>query len=166
MARSPSRHILRWVLLVVAGIVVLAGVVAGYEIATFNPDSLKPRLIAEVRTLTGRTLALNGPLRLRLSLHPTIEATDVTLSNPPGFSRPEMVQLGALDLGLDLTGLMQGQVAISRLTLVKPDLLLERSKTGAVNWHFVTAQVPTGTAAPAPASASAPASGNNMPSSL
>ena len=159
MARSPSRHILRWILLGLAGFVVLVGVVAGYEIATFNPNRLKPRLIAEIRALTGRTLALHGPLRLRLSLHPTIEATDVTLSNPPGFSRPEMMQLGALDLGLDLTGLMRGQVAISRLTLVKPDLLLERTRTGAVNWHFAPAQPAAAAAAPGTAPAAAPRGG-------
>ena len=155
MAR-PSRigRILRWTGLAV-GILVLAVVaVAAWTLATFNPDSLKPRLEAEVHALTGRTLALNGPIRLHLSLHPALEVSDVGLSNPPGFSRPEMARLGGLSLGLDALALLHGQIAISRLTLDRPDILLERAKSGAVNWRFVPAAAKS---APAAAAKSTPA---------
>lgn len=159
MAR-PSRigRVLRWTGLVL-GILVLAVVaVVAWTLATFNPDSLKPRLEAEVHALTGRTLALNGPIRLHLSLHPALEVSDVALSNPPGFSRPEMARLGKLSLGLDALALLHGQIAISRLTLDRPDILLERAKSGAVNWRFAPAaakSAPTAGATSTPAAASA-----------
>lgn len=140
MAR-PSRigRVLRWTGLALSILVLAVVAVVAWTLATFNPDSLKPRLEAEVHALTGRTLALNGPIRLHLSLHPALEVSDVALSNPPGFSRPEMARLGKLSLGLDALALLHGQIAISRLTLDRPDILLERAKSGAVNWRFAPA---------------------------
>ncbi|MGC8477691.1 MAG: AsmA family protein, partial [Acetobacteraceae bacterium] len=157
---QPSRlgRYLRRIGLGIGVLVLVVVAVAAYTLATFNPDSLKPRLVAEVRALTGRTLVLSGPIRLHLSLHPSLAARDVSLANPPGFSRPEMVRLGALSLGIDALGLLHGQVVVNRLTLTRPDILLERTRTGAVNWRFAPPAAPAPGKA-APAAAPAPASG-------
>ena len=40
---------------------------------------------------TGRELSLNGPVSLKWSLVPAIEARDVALANFDGGSRPQMV---------------------------------------------------------------------------
>jgi uncharacterized protein involved in outer membrane biogenesis len=148
------------VLIGLGGLVALAVVAMAAFVLTFDANRYKPRIIAAVRDATGRTLTLTGPIGIKLSLHPTIEAKDVALANPPGFSRPDMARLQALDLQLSLPALLQGTVAIDRLALVRPDILLERTKAGAVNWSFAPATPAGGRpagAAPAPASAGSPA---------
>ena len=152
---SATRRILRWGLIGLGGLVALAFAAVVVFVLTFNVDHYKPRIVAAVHQATGRTLTLAGPIRLKFALHPTIALSDAALSNPPGFSRPDMVRLHALDVQLDLMALLHGKVAIDRLVLVKPDILLERTKAGAVNWTFTPAAPPAATPGSAPGSAPA-----------
>lgn len=117
-------------------------------IATFRADNYKPRIVAAVQAATGRTLALNGPIGLKFSLHPTIEVRDVALANPPGFSRPDMVRMQAVDVQLGLLPLIRGRIEIGRLVLVHPDILLERTASGDTNWQFARPSPPSKTAQP------------------
>lgn len=118
------------------GLVVLAGLAGTVAVLSFDPDAFKPRIIAAVREATGRELVLEGPIGVKLSLWPTIEAKQVALSNPPGFSRPYMATLGKLDLHLGLTGLLHRRIDVDRLDLVEPDILLETDAAGRPNWVF------------------------------
>ncbi len=140
MARRPassgvarSVRIGLWSLAVVVALVIVG---TGIFLASFDPDSLKPRIVAAVKQQTGRDLALQGPIRLGLSLRPTLTVQGVTLSNPPGFSRPEMATLERMDLKLALIPLLSRRVEIDRLVLVKPDILLETDAKGRHNWQF------------------------------
>lgn len=139
---------LRATLITFATIVALVVVAAVVFIATFNANSYKPRIVAAVQAATGRTLALNGPIGLKFSLHPTIEVRDAALANPRGFSRPDMARVRAIDLQLDLFPLLHRRIGIQRLVLVDPDILLERTAQGQTNWRFAP---PAPTAAPHPA---------------
>ena len=140
MARRPassgvarSVRIGLWSVAAVIGLVII---VAGILLATFDADSLKPRIVAAVKQQTGRDLALQGPIRLGLSLRPTLTIQGVAFANPPGFSRPEMATLDRLDLQLSLIPLLSHQIEIDRLVLVKPDILLETDAKGRHNWQF------------------------------
>ena len=160
---SPARRVLRFGLIALGALVALAVIAVVVFVLTFNPNSYKPRIIAAVQAATGRTLLLSGPIGLKLSLHPTLEAKDVALENPPGFSRPDMIRLGALDLQLSLPALLHGAISIEQLVLIRPDILLERTKAGAVNWRL-TPPAAARSAAPAPAGpAAAPATPARTP---
>lgn len=133
--RSRSRT-LRLALFAVAAVVLLVVGAAAVVIARFDPNEQKPRIIAAVKQATGRDLTLNGPIRLAWSLQPTIEALDVALSNPPGFSRPQMMTLERMELRLALLPLLSRTVDIQRLVLVNPDIRLEVNDKGVPNWTF------------------------------
>src|SRR5579872_2414978 len=120
----------------VAALVVLLVVGAGVFLATFDANSLKPRIIAAVKQSTGRDLVLQGDVRLGMSLQPTLRVAGVSFSNPPGFSQPQMATLERLDLKLALLPLLSHRVEIDRLVLVKPDILLETNAKGQPNWQF------------------------------
>lgn len=122
-----------WSLAAIVGLVIIGG---GIFLATFDPDSLKPRIIAAVKQQTGRDLTLQGGIHLQLSLQPTLTVQGVSFANPPGFSRPQMATLERLDLTLALLPLLSHQVEIDRLVLVKPDILLETDAKGQPNWQF------------------------------
>lgn len=147
----------RWLRRTLTGLALLIGVLVVAVIvfiATFRTDSYKPRIVAAVQAATGRTLALNGPIGLKFSLHPTIEVQDAALANPPGFSRPDMARIQAVDVQLGLLPLLRGRIEIGRLVLLHPDILLERTASGATNWQFQRPSPPS--AAPQPPTAPRP----------
>jgi uncharacterized protein involved in outer membrane biogenesis len=155
-----SGKLLRIGLIVVAALVVLVIGAGAVFVATFDPNAQKPRIIAAVKQATGRDLTLSGPLRLGFSLQPTIEARDVALSNPPGFSRPDMMKVDRLDIRLALLPLLSGRVDIGQLVLVHPDVLLETDQQGHTNWLFnpPPAEPPPASTPPEPSTPSAPSS--------
>ncbi len=131
-----SRRYLRAALISLVVIMVLGGIAVGAFVESFDANAYKPRIVAAVKAATGRDLALNGSIRLKFALHPTIELRDVALANPPGFSRPEMAAVRALDLKVGLAPLISRRLVIDRLVLISPDILLERNASGQVNWQF------------------------------
>lgn len=164
-ARRPRRW-LRIGLIVVAVLVLLPVIGLAAFLATFDANAWRPRIEQAVQQATGRKLALNGPLSVKLSLWPTVRAENVALANMPGGSRPEMVTLGAAEAQLGILPLLSGRVEIRRLLLVKPDILLETDKAGQPNWRFTPP--PGGTppaaapASPRPPAAAAPSGGTQI----
>jgi AsmA protein len=147
---------MRWrrILVIVIGLLVvlpIAGI--GIFIATFNPNGWKPRIQNAVMRATGRELSLNGPVSLKWSLVPTIEARDVALANVNGGSRPQMVTAQRIEAEVALLPLLSNRLDIPRLSLIKPDVLIETMEAGRGNWVFTKpatpADRPTAAAAPA-----------------
>jgi uncharacterized protein involved in outer membrane biogenesis len=135
-ARRATPRPIRLGIGVLAILLVLIIAAGAIFVATFDPDSLKPRVIAAVRQATGRELTMQGRIGLAVSLQPTLTVQDVSLANTPGFSRPQMATLERLDLKLGLLPLLHGRVEIDQLVLVKPDILLETDAHGRPNWQF------------------------------
>lgn len=136
-----------------AALVVLLATAAVAFVALFDADALKVRVADAVRRSTGRELTIAGPVGLTWSLIPTIALNDVSLANPPGMSRPAMAHAARVEVRIALLPLLSRQVEVRGVTLVEPDLLLERSASGQPNWLF-TPVAPA--AAPGPTAASAP----------
>ena len=141
---SPRRML--WLGLI--AVVVVVGLAVGFFSWTLNSDSLKLRLVEAVRQATGRTLTISGATRFNLSLAPTVSMEDVALANPPGFSRPNMVTLARVEVGLALLPLLQHRLEVDHMTLVRPDVLLETNAAGRGNWLFSRAAPPAMSATP------------------
>src|SRR5471032_1645191 len=94
-----------WITLaaLVSAIVLVVGLI-GWGL---SPSSLKPRLIAAVERATGRTMTIAGRIGIEFSLVPTVVMEDVSLANPPGFSRPDMVKVARVEVSLALMPLLQ-----------------------------------------------------------
>lgn len=131
-----ARRAIRIGLIGFAALLALVVAIGAFAISRFNPNSFKPQITAAVEQATGRKLTLNGPISLHVSLWPVVQLRDVTLANPPGFSRPAMATLQRLDVQLALWPLLFHQVNIERLVLQRPDIWLETNKQGAANWTF------------------------------
>lgn len=161
----PRRGVWRLLAIVLAAAVLLAGLAVLAVIAMFDADSAKPRIVAAVLAATGRELVIAGPIRLVPGLLPSLELTDATLSNPPGFSRPQMAVLKRLDLQVALMPLLHRRIEIDRLIIHGADILLELNAAGVGNWRFTPlpgekppAEKPDAqTAVAAPANAASPA---------
>ena len=130
---------------VLAGVVVVLVLLAGgLAVAWPGTDWLKPRIEAAVQRDTGRALKIQGPLRIGWNL--AVDASDVSLANMPGGSRPEMARIGRVHAQLVWSALLRGQFRISALSLTDPRILVERDAAGVVNWQL---QRPASSATPA-----------------
>lgn len=125
----------RWIYAAAAVPVVLvvAVVVAA---SAFDPNGQKERIVDAVRRATGRELDLAGPVRLGWSLTPTLEAQDVSFANMPGGTRPAMATAARMEAQVKLWPLLSHRVELSRVTLVRPDILIETDADGRGNWQF------------------------------
>jgi uncharacterized protein involved in outer membrane biogenesis len=128
-------RILRYVLIGLGAVLLLAVAAVAVFLATFDAEDYKPRIEAAARDATGRELTLAGPIRLKPSLRPTLEVKDVTFANAEWGSRPAMARLAAMEVALAVLPLLRGEIAIERLVLVEPDILLETDAEGRGNWE-------------------------------
>lgn len=147
---------LRTILIVVAVVVLLPLAALGVFLATFDPNAYKPQIIAAARNATGRELRLSGPIQVKPSLVPTITVEDAGFANAPWGSRPEMATMKRLEARIALLPLIRGELRIAKITLVEPDILLERQADGQANWVMHRPAGAAAPSAPAPATGGAP----------
>jgi len=124
-----------WWLCAAACLIVLPVSALSIAAARLDPNDYKPAIMEAVQHATGRTLSLNGPLRVSRSLWPTIEASDVTLANLLGGTRPDMARAERIEATLSLPALLRHRIEVTKLTLVGPNILFEQV-AGKSNWVF------------------------------
>lgn len=131
----------RILVLIVAGMMILLGV-AVLAVRSVNFDQVKDMLTDQVQAATGRTLTITGPLDFKLGLVPSVVASGISLANPPGASRPEMVKVKQFEMEVALLPLLQKEIRINRLILLEPDILIETEATGPGNLSFTPPAAP------------------------
>ena len=105
-------------------------------------EGFKPEITERIEAITGRTLAIDGPLKVSILPTPKIEATDLRLANVPGAADPDMARIGSLELRLALGPLLGGEIAVTGLEMVEPVIELQRLPDGRPNWLFESVPAP------------------------
>lgn len=127
------RFLVRFLLLIV---VVLGGALVALSFVDLG--RFAPQIEAAAKQATGRTLKIEGPLHVGLSLSPSLVAEKIRFSNAAWGSRSDMVTADKLSLQLDILPLLSGKVALKSVTLDGADILVETNKNGLGNWVFDT----------------------------
>jgi uncharacterized protein involved in outer membrane biogenesis len=143
------------VLAAVAGLVALILVAVAIAVATVDLHTLIGPVQARVKSSTGRDLAINGPIDLKLSLEPKIVLADVTLSNAAGSKIPDMVRAKRVDVQVALLPLLSRRFEVVELTLTDPVIVLETDAQGRANWDFGSSSTVSTAAPPTPAPSAA-----------
>lgn len=138
---------------VLAGIAVLLGLALTVPfLISFN--QYKDMIESEFAKATGRSLKINGNLRLSLLPTPGATLNDVVIANPPGTASKEFATIKQIDVGVALTPLLKKQVHITHIKVEEPAVTLETLADGSNNWNFT----PANKAADTTAAATQPAS--------
>ena len=97
-------------------------------------DALRDSIVAELGTLTGRAVTIEGDVNVALSLNPTLVVEDVAFGNADWGSRPKMLRIGRLKGQVSLLPLLSGDIQVRHLEFIDAELLLETDPSGRGNW--------------------------------
>lgn len=126
--------------IVASFIIILA--IGGYVfVRNFDLNRYKPYIENAVFNATGRTLTMAGDAKLAISLIPTLEISDVSLSNPEWAQNPNMIDMAKLEVKFAIMPLLKKQIVIDKLILHGTQIYLETSVDGENNWNFDTQKV-------------------------
>ena len=123
-------RLLKWTALAVAVLVAAAAAV----LYSIDIDSYRDEIAAKFRKASGRDLAIGGNIDLSISLTPAIVVERIDVANAGWGSRPSMITLERAEAEVELLPLLAGDIRVTRLVLVEPDILLETSADGLPNW--------------------------------
>ena len=130
---------------VYALLVLLVLVVAALFIvpSVLDWERFKPEITERLEAITGREIAIDGPLAVSILPTPTIKAADLRIANVPGAVAPDMARIASLHLTLALGPLLGGKIAVTSLEMVEPVIELQRLADGRPNWLFEPETAPT-----------------------
>jgi hypothetical protein len=146
---------LRWVGIAAGALVALLVAAAIVAYATIDTQAIARYAADEVARVTGRTIAARGPIEIAFWPRLAVVANDVTFSNAPGASRPELARARVVKGAVATWPLIRSrQVVAESIELEGLDLALETLPDGRGNWQFAAAG--GGAAVPADASPGQP----------
>ena len=105
-------------------------------IQNFDLNTYKAKIEKLVFEETGRTLAIKGDADIKLSLIPTIELSDVSLSNASWASDEDMLKIKSAEVSLGLLPLLKKDIEIEKIILLEPVVNLAVNAQGEGNWVF------------------------------
>ncbi|HEV2009033.1 MAG TPA: AsmA family protein [Burkholderiales bacterium] len=123
--------IIRYVVLPSAGIVVVVLALAAYLAATFDPNQYKPQIVQAVKDNTGRTLKLDGDIKL--SFFPDIGATLGKASLSERASDTEFAGADDFHLVLKLLPLLKKQAVVDAIEATNLRATVIRYEDGKTN---------------------------------
>jgi AsmA protein len=127
---------LKYLLYVIAGLIVLLIVAIAIVAATFDPNDYKPQIVQLVKDRTGRTLTIEGDIGLKLFPKIGAEVGKVSLSDPAGTS--EFAGLNQAQVYLALLPLLSRQVVVDEVRVDGLRANLIKHKDGSTNFSDLT----------------------------
>ncbi len=124
---------LLWIAGILAGMLAAGALTLYALLARYDVNALKPRIQEAVLEATGRKLVLGGDMEVKIGLRPSLLVRDVRLANAEWGSAPDMVAMERLEVQVVLVPLLSGDLQVSRLVLVRPDILVETGPGGRTN---------------------------------
>ncbi|HEY1725698.1 MAG TPA: AsmA family protein [Steroidobacteraceae bacterium] len=117
-----------------------------------NPNAFKSRIIASVKSSTGRQLSLPGDIKLSLFPWAALELGPASLGSPPEFGGAPFASVRHVALSVKLLPLLHKRLDVGRIEISGLDLQLSKNAAGHGNW-----QLPPNERSTVPPAPSAPA---------
>lgn len=120
-------------LIIIPSILVVLLAVAVIAPGFMDWNQYKPQAQQQVKAMTGLDLELAGDIGFTILPSPRIMAEKVTVKAPEGSKAQTLASVERLDVNVDLMPLLSGQVSVKYVTLVKPEINLEKLELGKLN---------------------------------
>ncbi|WP_223788836.1 AsmA family protein [Marinicella meishanensis] len=129
------KKLIKWLLGLVASLVVLVVLAIIILPWVFDPNDHKPRIQQLAAEQIGREVQLNGPIEW--SVFPTlaINLQDVTVANESGFKGDHLATVQRVAVKVQLWPLLQQQIKVGQVELQQPNIQLQVAQSGNSNWQ-------------------------------
>jgi hypothetical protein len=136
-APRKRRRVLRWIALGLVLVLLLPPlallIIAWLEIS-ISAGLWRATIARAATEALGREVTLEGPLEFVPSFSPRLKVGGIRITNPPGFSTPELASLGDARLWVDAWALLDRRVRVREITAENVRVYLEVAKDRSVNW--------------------------------
>ena len=112
---------------IVASIIIILAIGGYVFVRNFDLNRYKPDIEDIVFNATGRVLKMEGNAQLAISLVPTVEINNVSLSNPTWAKNPNMAEMDKLEIKFAIMPLLKKQIVIDKLILHGTKIYLEKA---------------------------------------
>ena len=130
------KKFLKWFFCIVSFVLLVAIVGVVVFVSQFDLNTYKPKIEQIVYEQTGRKLALNGPISLKISLVPTVAVKDVAFENASWANQKDMLKIKEADISLAVLPLLHKEIEIGEVNIIEPVINLALNKDGTPNWVF------------------------------
>lgn len=126
---------MKWVFRLI-GILILVVIVTGGALFFLPGEKIAAIAADRISAMTGRKVTLSG--KTKISFYPVlgISTGAVTIANADWSDSGPMLTAKSLKVGVDATVLFGGEIKITGLEVIEPQVLLELGKDGQVNWEL------------------------------
>jgi uncharacterized protein involved in outer membrane biogenesis len=125
------KKVLKWFGIVLGSLIILL-IIAAIALPYFLPlDKIKDMAAQKASEAIHRNVKIG---KVSFNVFTGIELKDLSVSNRPGFSAAPFVSAGRIELKYDLWKLLGGTVAIDKVVLVNPEILVEMRADGTSNY--------------------------------
>lgn len=103
-----------------------------------NPNNYKNQITSAASEKLGRTLSINGDIKLSLFPWPGIQIHQIQLNNPATFKEPVFAKLDEADISFQLWPLLRKNLIINKVKLDGLQVNLIRTADNKNNWQDLT----------------------------
>lgn len=134
---------IKWVLLGIAGVIVL--LVAALLVIPFliNVEKYKPQIESRISERLGLPVSIGGHLRLSLFPWAGIALSDLRVGNPPGFKEKTLLFVKSFEMQVRLIPLLSRDIQVKGFIVQGPRMVLEKTLDGKVNWEHIGGESPS-----------------------
>ncbi|MFC3193596.1 AsmA family protein [Marinicella sediminis] len=129
------KKLIKWMLGLVAGLVVLLVLAIILLPVFFDPNDHKPRIQQMAADTIGREVVLNGPIKWSVFPWLAINLKDVSIANESGFKGDHLAQVEQVAVRVKLLPLLSQQIQVGQVELQKPEIRLQVAGSGKSNWQ-------------------------------
>lgn len=126
---------MRWIVRVIGAMLILVLLSVG-ALFLIPAEKIAGIAVGKFNSLTGRQLVILGSVRPSIWPQLGVRTGPVTLSNAAWSDAGPMLQAEGLSISIDMAALIGGDVRITGIEAMAPQILLERSAAGEENWVF------------------------------
>ena len=138
---------MRWIIRVAMALVVFALILVG-AVFLIPAEKVAGLAAREFSKITGRELVISGSVRP--SFYPVlgVKTGPISVANADWSDEGPLLQAASMEIAVDMTALIGGDVRITGLQVTDPVIVLERNEAGLANWDFRAVSGGGGTAGP------------------
>lgn len=129
---------MKTLLKIFAGLLVLFIIAVAGFLYTFDANDYKEELADMAETMTGRPVGIAGDIDISLYPWIGIKIEQLSVDNPPGFSRATFATIGEFDVKIEIMPLLEKRLNVEKLVMRRAVINFETNAAGENNWSDFT----------------------------